>query len=474
MLVDGLKRRSFAVRYLTLFGGEVTSKVAVLVAFAYIARALGPGGFGAVELALSTTLLVVLAVELGLGSYGARIIETSPERAAQLIPRAAILRLMLAVPACVFLLAVSAASDENVRGLLAVYGLVVLLTPFNTQWVFQGLRQMQWVAAGSFLRYGTFAALVFAVVRPGSDPRLVAAAEVAGAIALALFNSAILVRVLRVRFTWTGAGRGAVSLFRDTWFLGGSDLAWMAMWLSPAIVIGWLDPSRPEQVAWIAAAVRIVVALHTFVWLYFFNLLPNLSRELQNGPRPWGVLVHRSLSLSTWPACLVAVGGTLVAPTLLPVVFGQAYSQAVLPFQIVVWMIPVAWISGHFRFSLIAAGRQDQDFVASSSGALTAVTLAAVLAPGSGAPGVAAALMSAGLVNACVSGLAMRRLIGPVRVAGILPGLATGLVTVVGGVLLAGRIGSLLASVVACSLYVLVAVSRLDLGRVRDAWEGRS
>ena len=76
-----------------------------------------------------------------------------------------------------------------------------------------------------------------------------------------------------------------------------------------------------------------------------------------------------------WPACLVAVGGTLVAPTLLPVVFGQAYSQAVLPFQIVVWMIPVAWISGHFRFSLIAAGRQDQDFVASSSGAPSSVAV---------------------------------------------------------------------------------------------------
>jgi O-antigen/teichoic acid export membrane protein len=100
------------------------------------------------------------------------------------------------------------------------------------------------------------------------------------------------------------------------------------------------------------------------------------------------------MSLSTWPACLLAVGGTLSAPVLLTAVFGQAYHQAVLPFQIAVWMIPVAWLSGHFQFSLIAAGRQDLDFVASAFGAATAVILSVVGGPVYGAPGVASALLS--------------------------------------------------------------------------------
>jgi O-antigen/teichoic acid export membrane protein len=474
VLGDGLKRRSFAVRYLTLFGGEVTSKLAVLFAFAYLARALGPGDFGAVELAVSTTVLVVLAAELGLGSYGARVVETSPEVAAQLVPRAGLLRFMLAVPAYLLLVLLSSAYGAAGHGVLAVYGVVVLLTPFNTQWVFQGLRQMQWVAAGSLLRYGTFAVLVFLLVRPGTDPRLVAVAEVAGALVLALFNSTILNRVLRVRFDWAGAWRGAVGLFRETWFLGGSDLAWMTMWLSPAIVIGWIDPSHPERVAWIAAALRIVIALHTFVWLYFFNLLPNLSRELHKGPDAWRALVERSMSISTWPACLLAVGGTLIAPLLLPTVFGQAYHEAVLPFQIAVWMIPVAWLSGHFRFSLIAAGRQDLDFVASGLGAATVVILAVAAGPAYGAPGVAAALLSAGVVNACSAGVWMHRVIGPVRMGILLPGLVTGLLTLGAGLFLAGRLGSLAGSVIACAAYALVAASRLDLAQIRDAWEGRS
>ncbi len=362
MVGDGLRRRSFVVRYLTLFGGEVGSKACVLLAFAYLARVLGPQRLGAVELALSMTIFFVLAAEIGLGSYGARVVETAPHRAAELVPRASLLRAMIAIPAYAVILAISVYRDST---LLALYGLTVLLTPFNTQWVFQGLRQMQWVAAGSFARYGTFAALVLFLVRPGSDIRIVAAAEVSGALALAALNTVLLTRVLKLRLDWRGAMQGAIDLFRQAWFLGASDLTWAAMWYSPMIIIGWIDPSHTEYVGWLAASIRIVMALHAFVFLYFFNLVPNLSRELHQGIDAWRGLIRRSLSVSMWPACFIAAAGTLAAPVGMLLLFGNNFEQAVLPFQIVIWMIPIAWLSGHFRFSLIVAGHQRLEFTAS-------------------------------------------------------------------------------------------------------------
>ena len=44
MKIDGLKRHSFVVRYLTLFGGEGFSKLCAFGAFAYLARMLGHSG----------------------------------------------------------------------------------------------------------------------------------------------------------------------------------------------------------------------------------------------------------------------------------------------------------------------------------------------------------------------------------------------------------------------------------------------
>ena len=471
MLGEGLRRRSFVVRYLTLFGGEAGSKLCVLVAFAYLARVLGPRDFGSIELALTMTIFFVLAAETGLGSYGARIVETEPHRAAELIPRAGLLRAMLAGVAYAIILVLS---FRRGTAILALYGLTVLLTPFNTQWVFQGLRQMQWVAFGSLARYGTFAALVLLLVRQGSDTRLVAAAEVAGALALAIVNTVLLKQVLKIKPDWRGAWRGAIDLFRRAWFLGASDLTWAAMWYAPTIVIGWIDPGQTEHVAWLAASVRIVMALHAFVWLYFFNLVPNLSRELHGGIDGWRALMHRSLSVSMWPAGFVATAGLLLAPAVIGVIFGPAYDAAVLPFQIVICMIPVAWFSGHFRFSLIVSGHQHLEFMASAFAAVATLALAITGARLYGAPGGAAALLAGGVVNAIIAGVVTRRVIGPVRLSPATPALMTCLASLAAGFAASSIVGRLGGAVLACALYIAVTASLWDFARLRRAWEGRS
>jgi len=473
MLIDGLQRRSFVIRYLTLFGGELFSKGCVLVAFAYLARVLGPRDFGIIELALSITVFFVLGAETGLGSYGARIIETNPGRAAELVPRVILLRAMLGIPAYVVILGISARYGISGIGILAIYGLIVLLTPFFTQWVFQGLRQMQWIASGTALRSGIFSALVLLLVRPGVDTRVVAVAEVSGALALVIFNAVLMLRVLQLRLDWRGAWRGAIDLFKDAWFLGASDLAWAAMWYSPNIMIGWMAIARPEHVAWVAASVRIVMALHTFVWLYFFNLIPNLSRELHQGLQSWRDLIHRSLATSLWPACLVALGGALFAPTIVATIYGSEYRDAVLPFQIVIWMIPVAWLSGHFRFSLIAGGHQHLEFAASSAGAVTTVALAYLGIWYRGAPGAAAALLGGGIVNGVIAGIFAWRVIGPVRLTAAAAPVLTCLGALVVGWVMTDLTTRLIGAAVACLLYAAAAASQWDLTRLRHAWEGR-
>jgi O-antigen/teichoic acid export membrane protein len=377
-----MRQHSFAVRYLTLFGGETFSKLCVMAAFAYLAHVLAPADYGTIEWALSVTVFFVLGVESGMGLYGARIVAAMPDRVPQLVPQVMVLRLLLGIPVFIVILVAAARAESPAVGLLAVNGIAVLLTPLLTQWVFQGLRQMHWVAAGTALRNFVFVVLIVALIRAGSDIRLVALSEVAGIAALAIFNSIVLFGVLRVRLDWRDLTAGTARVFRDVWFMGFSDFTWACLWYSPAIILAWLG-SGMEQVAWIGASVRIVLALHTFVWLYFFNMLPNMAKEIASGIDGWIDLIARSMAASMWPACLAALGGTLIAPVLVPRIYGEAYQAAVLPFQIVVWMIPVAWFSGHFRFSLIAAGHQRWEFGVSAATAVVTVAGAAIRESGS-------------------------------------------------------------------------------------------
>jgi O-antigen/teichoic acid export membrane protein len=472
VIVTQLRRRSFGARYLTLFAGETFSKVCVLGAFAYLARVLPPEHYGIVELALSLTVFVMLGVESGMGLYGARIVAADPGRIARLVPQIMALRALMALVAYAAILAADARYRTPLAGLLIVNGLAVLWTPWLTQWVFQGLRQMQWVAGGSALRNLVFVTMVVALVRPGSDVRLVAVAEVTGIAALALFNIFILHRRLRLRLEWRGAVDGVGGVFKDVWFLGLGDFTWACLWYSPGIIAGWLGGPHLTEVAWIAASIRIVLALHTFVWLYFFNLLPNLSAEVSRNLDDWRDLVQRSMRTSLWPAGLIGVGGTLLAPLLIPAIYGDTYRPAVPAFQIAIWMIPITWFSGHFRFSLIAAGLQRWEFAASAATAVVTVVAALVLVPQYGSNGAAAALLTGGAFNTVLAFAFMTRGVGAVQVMTCVRWVVLAATLGLGlGLAASASIGTLGGTVLGSAAYVAIGFrQREDILKASRLW----
>lgn len=471
-VVNGLQRRSFAVRYLTLFAGEALGKVGMMVAFAYLARALGPREFGLVELALSITVFFMLGAESGLGAYGARVIASNPAEASTLIPQVGVIRATLGVVFYVVIFVISWMQGAEGIGILAVFGLALLLTPFSTQWVFQGLRQMQWVAAGTAMRAIVFATMAFVLVTPNAGGIAVGAAEVCGGVVVALFNSTLLLRVLKVRLVWRNVWSSALRLFGKTWYMGASDLAWSMSWYSPTIVLGVLTLGRTEEVAWLASAVRIVVALHTFVWLYFFNLLPNLIKELREGVDAWRLLLARSFSTSMWAACFAALLVTAMAPVLVRVIYGDAYAAAIRSLCIVIWVIPVTLFSGHFRFSLIAAGRQDLEFACSAVAATTTAMVAFVAGSAFGSTGAAAALLIGAIVHTVLAVAVVWARIGPVRLDAVVkPTLTCAASAVV--YLVLRPLGGPIATAVACSLFLVVALKQWDFLKLKHAWEGR-
>jgi len=456
-----LRHRSFAVGYLALSGGETFSKVCVMGAFAYLARVLAPADYGIVEQALAITVFFVLGVESGMGLYGARVVAASPERLPQLVSQVMVLRAVLGVPAFAAILALAAHYRMAGLGILAVNGIAVLLTPFLTQWVFQGLRQMPWVALGTSVRNLTFAALVLALVRPGSDIRLVAVAEVCGIVALALVNAYLMHSRLRVRLDASHLVAGTRRLLGDVWFMGISDLSWACLWFSPALVVGWAGTGGTEQVAWIGSSIRVVLGLHTFVYLYFFNLLPNLAKEFSVGPDAWKRLMQRSVATSLWPACLIALGGTLFAPVLIPTIFGEAFTPAIRPFQIAIWMIPATWFSGHYRFSLIAVGQQWWEFIVSISTAVVTVAAGVLLSRQFGSAGAASAFLLGGATNLVLAIAASHRHVSPVAVRNsVLPAVTATAVCLALGLVLTMAAGVWAGTVAACLLFVIAAAKQ--------------
>jgi O-antigen/teichoic acid export membrane protein len=183
--------------------------------------------------------------------------------------------------------------------------------------------------------------------------------------------------------------------------IGLSELAWAALWYSATVLLGlWVVG---EQLGWFGAAHRVVMALHTFVWLYFYNLLPTITRATQQPPARLEKLLSQSLALTAWCGIFAALAPALVAEDLLQAAFGARYDGAAGPLVVLLWVVPVALVSGHYRYFLIADNRQGLECASTAIAAAIAVGLGALLIPGYGAVGAAWSLLLANIVNCGVA-----------------------------------------------------------------------
>jgi len=189
--------------------------------------------------------------------------------------------------------------------------------------------------------------------------------------------------------------------------IGLTELAWAFMWYFATVLLGFLFTD--QSLGWFGASHRILMALHTFVWLYFFNLLPSISRCVGQPREYLQGLMSRSIRLSAWSSIFVAFGMTVLAREALTIVYGAEFAGAARSFSVLVWMLPVAMMSGHYRYALIAYDRQKTLLYCTAASAVAAVLLGLLLVPVYHESGAAWALLLANILNLVLVYFAIRR-----------------------------------------------------------------
>jgi O-antigen/teichoic acid export membrane protein len=349
----------------------VVSKLVTFAAFAYLARIAGPDGFGFVEFAGAVLLCAGLIVDQGFGPYGAREIARAPGRTATLVSEIVSARCALAVCvyATVIVLTLLFSRSALMTRLLIVYGLSLLAMPFFLQWVFQGHDRMHVVAATQVIRQTTFALVVFLFVRAAAQIWFVAVAEVAAACSAAAYTLWVYGRQFGggIRFRLEGSRE----LWRDGLPIGLSQMFWVVRMFGATVIVGFV--ASPQDLGFFAGAQRILVAMHAFVWLYFFNLLPSMARAWQQSPAALAEVIDDSLRDIAWVVAAVGLVWVAVAPAVMIGVYGAAFAPAGSTLAWLAGVCVAAACSTHYRYGLIAAGRQTTEMVTEFVGSVVAV-----------------------------------------------------------------------------------------------------
>jgi O-antigen/teichoic acid export membrane protein len=299
--------------------------------------------------------------------------------------------------------------------LLALYGLSLLGGPFLLQWFFQAHDQMHWVGIASIVRQASFAILVFLMCRGKTSIVSIGFVECISVTCVGIFCLYVARYKMRFAWSWPELRLSRLSAhFREAFPIGMTELAWAFMWYFCTVLLGMVFDDA--SLGWFGASHRALMALHTFVWLYFFNLLPSISRCVGHPVDRLLELMDRSIRFTAW-AGLFAVGAlSAFAPLLLTTIYGPAFRAAISSFDVLAWMLPVAMLSGHYRYILIAYNRQGILLGCTACSALTAVGLGFLLVPFYGGVGAAWALLVANVVNFILVYLAVRRHVANVPV----------------------------------------------------------
>jgi O-antigen/teichoic acid export membrane protein len=147
---------------------------------------------------------------------------------------------------------------------------------------------------------------------------------------------------------------------------------WTANQYPPSLFVANL--AGGEEVAWFGAANRVICSLLTFAGLYYFNLCPAIARATITDRDELASMLAASFRVVAWGGTFVALVLTLLAKPLSLLVFGHRFGQSAPMLMIMAWILPIALLSGHARWSLVAAGIQTRVVYAQAAGSV-AITI---------------------------------------------------------------------------------------------------
>lgn len=399
--------------FIFLSGGEMIGKIAGLVAFAYLARTLGPTAYGSVEVTLALLSILTLLVQFGFGPIGAREISRNPKTInlyARLIPGCRLILALTAVPSMWIIAKVMRVPPQTIELVFitafALFGIV-----WNQSWLFQGMEKMRLVSLNQALKMIFYFVCVVLFVKSAEDLTMVGYIEV-GAAAISALYFLILQKASKVPIGIIIKPQKALEMVSQSIAVGASNVIWALNQYLPTLLVALLIGGA--SAAWLGSAHRIVNAIITFSMVYHFNLFPAVSYRLQHSALAFEKIVWPSFRVTAWVGILIALAISLLAEWVSIIVFGQSFVEAALPMSVLIWSLPLTLLNGHARWALIAKGKQRYVCYAQLAGTFTTIAIGMLLIPNYGPLGGAVAMVFCSGMVWLIAHICASRMVAPI------------------------------------------------------------
>ncbi|MDP6428542.1 MAG: oligosaccharide flippase family protein [Rhodospirillales bacterium] len=381
-------RRTIFDNAISFSAGQFIALFLGFITHAFWARAIGPEQYGILGFALTIVSYFGLAATLGTDIWGTRGISRNTGEAASTAGEVLSLRLALSVLsliALVILLSIWRPAPVVILVILIQFA-GVFVAAFTLDFAFQGLEQMgsigkRQIVTAVLALAGISATLLF-------KPNVVLAATVFQGAALI---AAIIMLVDFIRLGGVPKIRFDPAAWRN--ILGQSApiaVTGVVATIYFSIDIVMLGFYRPqEEVGLYVAAGKVLMIGMTAATIVRAVFFPVLSRLLDNAPARRKASGHHAEVIIFFGG-LFSVGGYLLAPEILEIIFGASYGGADQALRILMANLAIAHLVALYQVQLLAWNMQNQQMKIMIAGALINVLLNFWLIPKFGMEAAAA------------------------------------------------------------------------------------
>ena len=341
-----IKATSIKLNYIYSLLNKLLAVVVPILVTPYLARVLEADGNGVISYVSSISSYFILAANIGIETYGQRIIAIHRDDKAYLkkfFYEITILRILLTI-ACLAVYSVCFISSINKTNniLYAIFALSIFAVIFDFSWFFQGVENFRLLAIVNIITRMTYVALTFLFVKTKQDINVAALLSVCNTVLPFFMSVPFLFKYIKGKIS------GRIKPFNHlkecmVYFI--PTIAVQIYTVLDKTMIGLITRSDFEN-GYYEQAEKLVKLPLTLITTLFVIMRSRISYYYsQEKYDSIKILIEKSANIAFGFSFPLMLGIIAVAPTLVPVYLGAGYDKCVMLLYVFSPIIPIISLS---------------------------------------------------------------------------------------------------------------------------------
>jgi len=344
--------------FLYMIFSNFVTKIGSLLTVIYLAKILGPGGFGKINFATAFLGYFSVLADFGISILALREVSQNKSQANKIVNSTLSFKIIFSILAFVLIIFCALYSNKDLltKKLIILYGLTLFSSgTFFIAWFFQAIEEMKYLSYSLIIQSFVYIVSIFVFVKSESDLLLVPVILLISqgiAVSTHFFNLKKFIKSFKFTFTLKGFGRNLVkstplAIYGFLHIIGQS---------TPIIIIGFC--LSDAAVGLFTAAQKIGILIWEVISNYVGVLFPALSKNYKEDREKMEKMMNYSIKFAFLFLLPLLVSIAVLSYSIIQLIYGDKFISSYWALKILIFTPIIMFVDSNFTNILIISDMQ--------------------------------------------------------------------------------------------------------------------